>query len=264
MNNIFYYNRKHKLGFTIVELLIVIVVIAILAAVTIVAYNGIQKRSADSAASNFLAQAKKHLLIDKETNGDSFPSTLATANNGQGIPVPNDMTVRYTPYNNLNPQAFSIVADYKGYHYNVSNTSQPSETTGGTYKEELFSNSNLSGAPAVVNKVSNVNYSWGTGGPSGVPTDGFSGRWTTLVTVPSTGTYTFYVTSDDGQRLFVDGVTLVDDWILHGPMTRTASLNLTANSKVPIVYEFFESGGEATAILEWTPPGGSRAVLNAN
>ena len=37
-------------GFTIVELLIVIVVIAILAAVTIVAYNGIQNRAQDSAA----------------------------------------------------------------------------------------------------------------------------------------------------------------------------------------------------------------------
>ncbi|MCA9336234.1 prepilin-type N-terminal cleavage/methylation domain-containing protein, partial [Candidatus Saccharibacteria bacterium] len=41
--------RKHRLsGFTIVELLIVIVVLAILAAITIVAYNGIQQRSRDS------------------------------------------------------------------------------------------------------------------------------------------------------------------------------------------------------------------------
>lgn len=37
-------------GFTIVELLVVIVVIAILAAISVVAYTGIQNRAADSAA----------------------------------------------------------------------------------------------------------------------------------------------------------------------------------------------------------------------
>ena len=42
-------NTKSK-GFTIVELLIVIVVIAILAAITLVAYNGIQNRAKSSAA----------------------------------------------------------------------------------------------------------------------------------------------------------------------------------------------------------------------
>lgn len=53
----------HSRGFTIVELLIVIVVIGILAAITIVAYNGIQQRARASAASSALTQANKKILI---------------------------------------------------------------------------------------------------------------------------------------------------------------------------------------------------------
>lgn len=48
-------SNKSK-GFTLVELLIVIVVIAILAAISIVAYNGIQQRSRDSAAASGASQ----------------------------------------------------------------------------------------------------------------------------------------------------------------------------------------------------------------
>ena len=56
-------------GFTIVELLIVIVVIAILAAITIVAYNGIQGRALDSTRLSDLATIRKALEAYKTVNG---------------------------------------------------------------------------------------------------------------------------------------------------------------------------------------------------
>lgn len=52
-----------KPGFTIVELLIVIVVIGILAAITIVAYNGVQSRTNDTSVKSDLAAFSKKLAL---------------------------------------------------------------------------------------------------------------------------------------------------------------------------------------------------------
>lgn len=68
-------------GFTIVELLIVVVVIAILAAVTVVAYTGISQRSKDAALKSEVSQALKAVESAKVTNGtDAYPATLAAIN----------------------------------------------------------------------------------------------------------------------------------------------------------------------------------------
>lgn len=62
--------KTNQRGFTIVELLIVIVIIAILAAITIVAYNGIQNRAKNSAASglanNLIKKAEAYYTINSQ------------------------------------------------------------------------------------------------------------------------------------------------------------------------------------------------------
>jgi len=63
--------RKSVRGFTIVELLIVIVVIAILAAITIVAYNGVQKRALNTARLTEVEAWQKQFLLYYAANGSA-------------------------------------------------------------------------------------------------------------------------------------------------------------------------------------------------
>ncbi|MBQ69510.1 hypothetical protein CL689_05560 [Candidatus Saccharibacteria bacterium] len=64
-------------GFTIVELLIVIVVIAILAAITIVAYNGIQNQAKSAALRSDLANASRAIEVAHVNSGvTQYPVTL--------------------------------------------------------------------------------------------------------------------------------------------------------------------------------------------
>ena len=96
-------------------------------------------------------------------------------------------------------------------------------------------------------------FDWGTGSPGGgVPSDNFSVRWTGKVTPRYSGTYRFYTTSDDGVRLWVDNVQLVNNWTDHSPTENSGTVSLTAGQSVNIKLEYYERGGGATMKLAWS------------
>jgi prepilin-type N-terminal cleavage/methylation domain-containing protein len=76
--------RKQK-GFTIVELLIVIVVIAILATISISAYSGVQARARDSIRKSDLADIKKALTYYYTDKGDWIGTGSGCGYNGDGL-----------------------------------------------------------------------------------------------------------------------------------------------------------------------------------
>jgi prepilin-type N-terminal cleavage/methylation domain-containing protein len=106
-------------GFTIVELLVVIVVIGVLAAITIVSYNGIQNRTNVSSLMSDLNGASKLLSMDLTFNG-AYPATLAEANSGKGITASSG-----TVYDDYFPTStgFCITARRNSISYRVTNNS---------------------------------------------------------------------------------------------------------------------------------------------
>ncbi len=75
--------------------------------------------------------------------------------------------------------------------------------------------------------------------------DNFGLVFTNTINAPTAGTYTFYTNSDDGSRLYVDGVLVVDNDGLHGAQVREGNRTLTAGAHALRV-EFFEATGGQT------------------
>lgn len=68
--------KNRNIGFTIVELLIVIVVIGILAAIVIVAYNGVQNRARSSAMAADFSNNNKVAKAAGATTNNNSPTTV--------------------------------------------------------------------------------------------------------------------------------------------------------------------------------------------
>jgi hypothetical protein len=107
-----------------------------------------------------------------------------------------------------------------------------------------------------------VDFQWGAGSPDpSIGADTFSVRWDGFVEPSGSETYRFYVTSDDGVRLWVDGKLLVDNWTDHAATENSGTITLTAGVRYDIRMEFYENGGDATATLSWSSPSVSKRIV---
>ncbi|HWT40036.1 MAG TPA: prepilin-type N-terminal cleavage/methylation domain-containing protein [Dongiaceae bacterium] len=128
--------RQRRAGFTIVELLIVIVVIAILAAIVIVTYNGIKRRTVEATMQTDLEQSAKLVENDKTLTGN-YPATAAAANSGQGLKSSGNNTLTY-------------YAKSYGYCIYITNTATPTVYSIRSTNISPTANGNCSDIPSVV------------------------------------------------------------------------------------------------------------------
>ncbi|MCC6179372.1 MAG: peptidoglycan DD-metalloendopeptidase family protein [Chloroflexi bacterium] len=95
---------------------------------------------------------------------------------------------------------------------------------------------------------------WSTDNPGwGLSSDRFSARAERTAQF-NPGVHQFHIRVDDGGRLWVDNLLLIDQWRDQGPTTYDASINLTAGLHT-VKFEYYENGGGALAQVWWDPPG---------
>ncbi len=111
--------------------------------------------------------------------------------------------------------SLSSYADILGYYYKQGTGTSPSDA---------FNPANFKG----LRTDANVDFAWGMGSTAinpwpdvldaaaTVDVEGFAVRWLGQVNIPTTGNWTFYTVSDDGARLWIDGVLRIDSWVDQG------------------------------------------------
>ena len=123
------------------------------------------------------------------------------------------------------------------------------------WRGEYFNNMNLIGQPSFLRDDREINFDWSVGSPaSGIAADQFSVRWTRTLNFPA-GTYRFDVFADDGVRLWVNNVLVIDQW--RNQSDGRFSANVALRGATSLRLEYFENAGRAAVSLSWNPPGGS-------
>jgi type IV pilus assembly protein PilA len=223
MVHLLYMQWAHKQkGFTIVELLIVVVVIAILAAITIVAYNGIQNRAKASAAQAAARQTGTKVALFASQNADTFPAETSFRTD---LSLPSDTTqATYDYYASDDKKAFclSVTNTTLNPASSYAYTSSSNGTVPGRCVKNLANNPSLEDGSAT---------GWSTNWPAG------SGINATA-SVPSNGGYA----GNSYRRWVIGGANTTNGMAYIG----VGNINVTPSSKVAVSYWVRSSEASST------------------
>ena len=116
---------------------------------------------------------------------------------------------------------------------------------------QYFNNTTVSGTAIFTETLPNgINFNWGTGSPNTlVPVDNFSARYSS-VQLFTQGTYEFVVASDDGVRVYIDNVLVLDRFVGRVLTTDRFQQTLTAGSH-SLTVEYVEFIDQAALQFQW-------------
>ncbi len=162
------------------------------------------------------------VLIDQEL---CIPHTTSAAST---LPPPSPTTVQ-PPSSPTAAQTAGTAASWTGSYYNTQD---------------------LSGDAVLTRQDAAIDFDWESGSPdTTISSDSFSASWTATSTFEA-GTYRFTAVADDGVRIYVDDVVVLEDWNVHPATTTVRDTELTEGSHT-IKVEYFEGTGMASITVSW-------------
>ena len=110
----------------------------------------------------------------------------------------------------------------------------------------------------VTTDTNGINENWGSGSPAaGVNADDFQIHWEGQITSDTTQNIRFYAPGDDGIKVSIDNVQIINDWYdKGGGGSASAPVAFTANTPKAFSLWFYENGGGANVWLYWDKFGG--------
>ena len=129
---------------------------------------------------------------------------------------------------------------------------------GSGFVGEFYSDENLQ-TLAASRPAARLNFDWGGRPPLvGMPAAHWSARWRATLTPPETADYEISATADDGVRVFVGDQLVIDDWSVHAPRKKTATVRLVQGKAVPVSVEYFQAEGgsqlKVDFLIKGAPP----------
>ena len=91
----------------------------------------------------------------------------------------------------------------------------------------------------------------------------FAFRFSSRIIIQEAGVYTFYTSSNDGSKLWIDGNLVVDNDGLHGMQERSGQINLSAGQHSILVGMFELTGGEELNVQYSSPSISKRTIPNS-
>ncbi|KPK13289.1 MAG: hypothetical protein AMJ56_02630 [Anaerolineae bacterium SG8_19] len=140
------------------------------------------------------------------------------------------------------------------------------------WRADYFANAGLYGSPVLTRNDQDINYHWGSADPVvGLPADNFSVRWTRTLDFADS-IYRFHALVDDGVRIYVDDVLVLNDW-REGSLrevtadallsARSGRVNTGATANLEVVQPWYVTTTRSTSIgIRVDPIAGYRPTIS--